>query len=264
MSASVSSDPPSVHLEGTDKIHRLLRLQEYLQADTELGMRLERTPGDAELHYLQGVSHYLQNRAGPAQTYLEQAVRLDSSHLDALICLSILLNDQGMYAAAEKLFQKAQQTTQRPPAGRPLSENHRLNRRFARRHLETATLYEQHQRLTEAREEMARAAALSQPNPEIELRLALLTARQGFTGRAIQELVQLKREYPDFIPARLQLGLILFTQEKIIEAEAEWEEARRLHPEHPDADTFLRMSQYLQNGRAGGSLSKAPGAELSP
>ena len=203
MSASVSSDPPSVHLEGTDKIHRLLRLQEYLQADTELGMRLERTPGDAELHYLQGVSHYLQNRAGPAQTYLEQAVRLDSSHLDALICLSILLNDQGMYAAAEKLFQKAQQTTQRPPAGRPLSENHRLNRRFARRHLETATLYEQHQRLTEAREEMARAAALSQPNPEIELRLALAHRQAGLHGTGHSGTRSVEARIPGFHPGPL-------------------------------------------------------------
>ena len=59
----------------------------------------------------------------------------------------------------------------------------------------------------------------------------------------MQELQQLKREHPHFSPARIQLGLLHYSQGNLLDAELEWESVFQLEPKNREAQDYLQMSK---------------------
>src|SRR5207248_9674227 len=98
-----------------------------------------------------------------------------------------------------------------------------IDRKFAVKHLEMADLYFRYRRYDEAIEEYSKAALLDPTALDIRIRRAKAYAKKGFLTRAMQELQQLKGEAPHYLPARIQLGLLHYSQGNILDAELEWE-----------------------------------------
>lgn len=221
------------------QIQDLLTRREFVQAENLIDERLRENPSSADGHYLKGVLHYFQGQMSKTIDEMKEALSLDPRHTDASICLSVLYNDIGKYDDAKKIFEQANQSVTSKSTG----DDVEVDRKFAVKHLEIADLYFRYRRYDEAIEEYSKSAALDPATFDIRIRRAKAYAKKGFLTRAMQDLQQLKHEQPTYIPARLQLGLLHYSQGGILEAELEWESVLTLDPSHREALAYLDMAK---------------------
>ena len=232
---------------GSDqRIQSLLSEKRWDEAEAVAEGRIKAEPESADAHYLLGVTHYFQGRLGPTIQCLQHALRIDPRHTDAAICLSVLLNDIGKYEEAKLVFDHANQSV----AHRQSNAEAEIDRKFSVKHLELADLYFRYRRYDEAIDEYTKAAALDPGNLTVRIRRAKTFSRKGYVSRAMQELEQLRNENPGFIPARIQLGLLHYSQGNQLDAELEWESVLKLSPNHPEASSYLEMSREETNKRS--------------
>ena len=133
----------------------------------------------------------------------------------------MIYNDIGKYDDAKKIFHVANQALQLKRPGADYS----LDRKFALKHIELGDLYFKYHRYDEALEDYAKAISLDPALLEVRIKIAKSFAKKGFTTRSIQELTQLRKEHPEYVQARIQLGLMYFSLGNIIDAQLEWENA---------------------------------------
>lgn len=221
------------------QLQDFLKRREYAQAEALIREWLEREPESADAYYHIGVLYYFQGQPGKAIEGLRKALSFDSKHTDAAICLSVILNDIGKYEEAKQVFEKANQSVAHQRSG----DDKEVDRKFAVKHLELADLYFRYRRYDESIEEYAKAALLDSTVLDIRIRLAKAYAKKGFVTRAMQELQQLKNEHQEFIPARIQLGLLHFSQGNVLDAELEWESVLQIQSENREAIAYLEMAK---------------------
>lgn len=221
------------------QIQSLLTQKRWTEAEQASLSQARRDPANADSHYLLGVSQYFQGKLGPAVASLKKSLELDPRHTDAAICLSVLLNDIGRYDDARQVFEQANQAV----AHRQSASERSVDRKFAVKHLELADLYFRYRRYDEAIEEYSKAASLDSGSLEIRIRRAKAYSRKGYVSRAMQELEQLRNEKPSFTPARIQLGLLHYSQGNQLDAELEWETVLKTDPTNREARSYLEMSR---------------------
>ncbi len=224
-------------------IQDLLQNREFEKAESLIRVRLAQEPQGADVHYLMGVLNYFQGKIGPTVEYLKKSLAIDPHHTDAAICLSVLYNDIGKYDEAKSVFEVANQSVAHKRTGQDLG----IDRKFAVKHLELADLYFRYRRYDEAIEEYAKSASLDPTALDIRIRLAKAYAKKGFLSRAMQELKQLKHEQPRFIPARIQLGLLHYSQGNVLDAELEWESITEIDPKDREALAYLQMAKKARS-----------------
>jgi tetratricopeptide (TPR) repeat protein len=221
------------------QLQDFLKRREYPKAEALIQTWIQREPESADAFYHFGVLYYFQGQPGKAIEALRKALHYESKHTDAAICLSVVLNDIGKYDEAKQVFEKANQSVAHQRSGDDLESN----RKFAVKHLELADLYFRYRRHDEAIEEYSKAALLDSTLLDIRIRLAKVYSKKGFVTRALQELQQLKNEHQDFIPARIQLGLLHYSQGNVLDAELEWEGVLQKQPAHREAVAYLEMAK---------------------
>jgi tetratricopeptide (TPR) repeat protein len=221
------------------RIQDLLSRRDFRQAEALIQSKLNAEPDSPDAHYLLGVSNYFQGKLGQTIEHLRRALSIDPQHTDAAICLSVLYNDIGKYEEAKKVFEQANQSVAHHKTGDPLG----IDAKFAVKHLELADLYFRYRRYDEAIEEYARAAVLDPSVLDVRIRLARAYAKKGFLTRAMQELQQLKREQPHYLPPRIQLGLLHYSQGNLLDAELEWEGVLDIEPANREALAYLEMAK---------------------
>ena len=226
-----------------ERIQALLMSRQFDEAKPVIDTKISREPDAPDGYYLLGVYHYLQGDLGPTIENLKRALEIDPRHTDAAICLSVLYNDIGRYDDAKKVFEQANQSV----AHRRNSDELGVDRKFAVKHLELADLYFRYRRYDESIEEYGKAASLDATALDIRIRRAKAFAKKGFLTRAMQELDVLKKEHPEFIPARIQLGLLHYSQGNLLDAELEWEAVAQLEPTHREALAYLEMARQSRN-----------------
>lgn len=231
---------PSLNIKSSDReIQDLLSRREFSQAETLIRDRLKKDPHSPDGHYLLGVMYYFQGQVGHTVENLKKALSIDPRHTDAAICLSVLFNDIGKYDDAKKVFEQANQSV----VHKQNSGDLRIDRKFAVKHLELADLYFRYRRYDEAIEEYGKAAHLDPSTLDIRIRRAKAYAKKGFLTRSMQELQQLKRENSEYLPARIQLGLLHYSQGNILDAELEWESVMTIDSKNREAQAYLQMAK---------------------
>ena len=224
------------------KIQDLLSRRQFGEAETMIRQRLQNDPESADAYYLLGVMHYFQGQIGATVENLRHALSIDPRHTDAAICLSVLLNDVGKYDDAKRVFEQANQSV----AHRRGSGDLGIDKKFAVKHLELADLYFRYRRYDESIEEYGKAAMLDPSTFDIRIRRAKAYAKKGFLTRAMQELQQLKAENQKYIPARIQLGLLHYSQSNVLDAELEWEGVIEIEPNNREARAYLEMAKQAR------------------
>ena len=225
------------------QIQSHLTRREFSEAQQMIQQKLEAEPTSADAYYLKGVLHYFQGQISDTIENLKRSLALDPRHTDAAICLSVLLNDIGKYDDAKRIFEGANQSVIHKNASGDLG----IDKKFAVKHLELADLYFRYRRYDEAIEEYSKAAILDPTHAEIKIRRAKAFAKKGFVSRAIQELELIRNQQPSYAPARIQLGLLHYSQGNGLDAELEWEAVLKDHPDHQEAKTYLQMSMRDRN-----------------
>jgi tetratricopeptide (TPR) repeat protein len=223
-------------------VQDLLGKKDFRAAEILIEQVLSREPDHADALYFSGVSAYLQGQLGPSIEKLKRCLEVDAQHTDAAICLSVLYNDIGRYPEAKRVFDQANQSVVHKRTGDDLD----IDRKFSVKHLELADLYFRYRRYDEAIEEYQKAAVLDPQHLEIRIRHAKAVAKKGYITRAMQELQQLKTEHSEYIPARIQLGLLHYSQSNLLDAELEWESVLQIEPVNREALAYLEMSRQAR------------------
>lgn len=229
---------PSGPFPTNQQIQDLLSQKEFTKAEIYIRQKMKNDPQNPDAYYLLGVMYYFQGQVPLTVENLRKALSLDPRHTDAAICLSVLYNDIGKYEEAKRVFEQANQSVAFKRGG----DNLRVDKLFAVKHLELADLYFRYRRYDEAIEEYSKAARLDPLTLDIRIRRAKAYAKKGFLTRSIQELQQIKREHPQYIPARIQLGLLHYSQGNILDAELEWENVKVIDPNNREAQAYLTMA----------------------
>lgn len=214
--------------EGNYKIAEPL-LQQLLMADA-------RNP---EVFHMMATIFYDQGKFNKAIKTFRRALEIDPTYTDASVGLSIILNDIGRYEEGRKVFVDAQEAL----AKKSTDADPYIQEKLATKHDELGELYFQYKRYDEALEQYTRALGLSTRKAELKMKVVECFVKKDDEGRAMKELKTLVQEFPQFIPARLKLGLLYFNQKNTLAAVEQWESVLLRDPDHPVAQKYLQMAQ---------------------
>ncbi len=171
----------------------------------------------------------------------KRALEIDPTYTDASVGLSIILNDLGRYDEGKKVFHDAKQILDK----KKNSSDPYIEEKIASKHEELADLYFQYQRFNESLEQLLKAQSLTSRKAEVTLRIADCFVKMNDAGKAIRELKNLIREYPQFNQARMKLGQIYYNNNNLAEATEQWENVLLRDPKHIEALKNLKMAQAV-------------------
>jgi tetratricopeptide (TPR) repeat protein len=170
----------------------------------------------------------------------ERALNLDPFHTEAAIALSSLYNDVGRYKEGASIYFKAKKRLDRTLPG----HDPRINQSLAQRHYELGLLYMRFERFQEAHHEFAKALNLEPDNVSNSVQMAKCLAKAGDKEGAVHLLKKTLETNPKSTEAKIQLGILFHSQQKLKEAHREWQEALSLDPESKSAQMYLSMLEY--------------------
>jgi tetratricopeptide (TPR) repeat protein len=186
---------------------------------------------------------HIKGEIGKAIKGFNKVLSIDPNHTDASISLSVLYNDIGHYESAKKVFEQASERVKsKSVPGLGIQDKH-INNKFSSKHYELAELYMSYDRYDEALFEYNKTTSLNPENFEAKIKVAKVYAKKGFMGKAFDELRTLKNENPDYLPARLALGILFYGNGNILEAQTEWEKVLSKEPTHAEAAMYLNLSR---------------------
>jgi tetratricopeptide (TPR) repeat protein len=192
-----------------------------------------------EVFHMMATIYYDQGKFNKAIKTFRRALEIDPTYTDASVGLSIILNDLGRYEEGKKVFVDAQEAL----AKKSTESDPYIQEKLATKHDELGELYFQYKRYDEALEQYFKALSLSTRKAELKMKIVECFHKKDDDTRATKELKLLVQEYPQFIPARLKLGLMYFNAKKTVEAVQQWETVLLRDPEHPVAMRYLQMAQ---------------------
>ena len=79
------------------------------------------------------------------------------------------------------------------------------------------------------------------------MRIAEVMVQMGNSERAIKDLKSLVAEYPQFLPAKNKLGVILYNDGRTREAGDQWESVLMRDPNNPEAIRYLKQLGSLRD-----------------
>lgn len=211
----------------------------YLMAEPLLQQLILQGTRNPEVYQMLATIFYDKGQFSKAIKTFRRALEIDPTYTDASVGLSIILNDLGKYDEGKKVFVEAQEVLEK----KSNKSDPFVDERLASKHEELGDLYFQYKRHPEALEQLLKALKLSTRKPEITMRLAEVYAQMGEHERAIKDLKNLIREYPQLSSARLKLGLILYNRNRVAEAVEQWENILVRDPRNPEALRYIRMAQ---------------------
>ncbi len=210
----------------------------YKVAEPILNQLILQNSRNAEIYQMLATISYDKGQFNKAIRTFKRALEIDPTYTDASVGLSIILNDLGKYDEGKQVFEEAQKLLDRK-SGKMDSY---VEEKLASKHEELADIYFQYKYFSESLEQLFRAQKLTTRKAEIAMRIAECHVKLGDSDRAIRELKALIREYPQFIPARLKLGVIYYNLNNLAEATEQWENILLRDPKHSEANQYLRMA----------------------
>lgn len=211
----------------------------YRIAESLLNQVLLADGKNPEVFQMLATIYYDHGKFNKAIKTFRRALEVDPTYTDAAVGLSIILNDLGKYEEGRKVFVEAQAVLARKTSdGDPY-----IQEKLASKHDELGEMYFQYKRYDEALEQYNKALGLSTRKAELKMKVVECLSKLEDTNQAFRELRLLVQEFPQFVPARLKLGLLLFNAKKVVEAVEQWENILLRDPEHPVALRYLQMAQ---------------------
>lgn len=194
----------------------------------------------AEAFHLLGLVYSKKGKFKKAILALEKALALDPFHTDAAIALSSLYNDTGRYKEGAGVFQKTKKRLERTLPG----YDPKINFGLAVKHVELGNLYVRYERFNEAYHEFSKAYALDAENTFSCIQMAKCLSKTGDKEGGIVLLQKALDKEPKNAEARIQLGILYHSQQRLRDAYKEWQEALALEPENKSAQMYLSMFEY--------------------
>jgi len=211
--------------------------RDYVAALADFREVLERRPDYADIRHLSGLCLCFLGQPETALTEFDRALALNPAYVEAHLNRAISLNDLGRYDEAQQAFDQATRHEQ-AVGGRFLAA---VSARLANAHAGIGDLYAAAQAHAEASEQYRRALTLRPRFLDIRNKLAESLLAMGEYETAALELETVLDTNPDFVSARLNLGLVHHRTGDRARAAAEWERARSVAPGHPQVRAYQSM-----------------------
>ena len=215
---------------------------EYTKAQKILSDLIDEDPKCVDAYFYLANIFHLNGEIGKAIKAFNKVLSLDPNHTDASISLSVLYNDIGRYEEAKKIFEVAGERVKSPGQGKGLEDKH-VNKKFALKHFELAEMYMSYNRFDEALFEYNKSVGLDPENLDARVKVAKVYAKKGFVSKAFEELRRVKNEHPSYMPARIALGVLHYSNGSILEAQSEWEKVLIKNPGNEEAHMYLNLSK---------------------
>jgi tetratricopeptide (TPR) repeat protein len=200
---------------------------------------IEIEPNSIDAYFYLGNIFHIKGSVGKAIKAFNKVLELDPGHTDASISLSVLLNDIGKYEQAKSVFDKAKDIVKNIESR---VEDPHIEKKFATKHYELAELYSTYSRFDEALAEYQKVLSLDPQMLETHLKIAKIYAKKGYSNKAFEVLRKLKSDHPNFIPTRVALGLLHYSNGNVVEANKEWEMALEKDPSNQELQMYLNIS----------------------
>ena len=211
----------------------------YKIAEPLLNQMIMQNTRNPEVFQMLATISYDKGQFNKAIKTFKRALEIDPTYTDASVGLSIILNDLGRYEEGRKIFEEAQGLLDK----RKGQSDPFLDEKLASKHEELADLYFQYKRYSESLEQLFKAQKLSSRKAEITMRITECFVKTGDFDKAVKDLRGLIREYPQFLPARMKLGILFYNMNNLAEATEQWESILAREPGHAEAKRHLRMAQ---------------------
>ena len=191
----------------------------------------------AETFYLLGQVYVKKGKFKKGALAFERATALDPFHTDAAIALSGLFNDLGRYKEGADVFSK---TKRRLGAHQP-GFDPRINQTLAEQHYALGLSYMRFERFQEAHHEFTKALNLGPDNSLYAIQMAKCLSKSGDKEGAADLLRKTLQKSPKNVEAKVQMGVLHWSNGKLNDAHREWSESIALDPNNKTAQMYLSM-----------------------
>jgi tetratricopeptide (TPR) repeat protein len=227
-----------------DRLRQLITLgrehyqaREYDKAEKYLSQVVTEHRGFADIFNMLGVIYHSQGRFQQAQESFEESLKINPNYTEAALNLAVTYNDLGKYAQAREVYTKAiARSRAQPRSLDPFAKG-----KIANMHADLGSAYHGIGFYPESIREYQKALELCPTFVDLRTRLAGVYRDMGDAGAAQRELGIVKTTNPKFIPARVALGLVLFSLGRRDDAIREWEAVLAMEPTHKAAAVYLHM-----------------------
>lgn len=225
------------------------RAGEFDKAEPFLLDVLTQHDGFADVHNMIGVIRHQRGQTEVASTSFERALAINPRYTEAALNLSVCLNELGRYEEAKKAYGQA--SGERAKGGdAPLAHASQAGElddfvrgKIANLHAEVGAAYEAVGMNTAAVAEYRKALELCPTFADIRTRLGTTLRDSDQLDEAIDELTALRESAPDYLPARLQLGVALWSAGRKDDARKEWEFVLSKDENNRSAKVYLAMQE---------------------
>lgn len=221
----------------------------YDQAEALLDQVLAATKEFADVHNMLGVIYHHQGKFGRALEAFQEALKLNPNYTEACLNLAVTYNDLGMYNEARAVYARARHGGAPVPDARKTRDDHPIDPfvrgKLANLHAELGAVYFDLLQYAAAAEEYRKALALRGDFPDVRTALAKSLREMGRKEEALAELLEAKKQRPNYLDAGIQLGVTYYSLGKNAEARAEWQRVLEQDPQNPRAKMFLRLVSQM-------------------
>ncbi|MES2306147.1 MAG: tetratricopeptide repeat protein [Gemmatimonadota bacterium] len=195
----------------------------------------------ADVYHLRGLSLSLLDRPDEALEAFDSALALNGRYVEAHLHRGLVLNQVGRNEEAAAAFAAAAASEGPPVAGVPAH----LASRLANEHAHLGELYADGGLLADAVREYRRAVDLGPAFLDIRLRLSRLLIEVGNPLEAREILEKILGDRPDWIDARVQLGLARYLAGDTAGARDIWRAAQDVRPDVERVAAYLAMVERI-------------------
>src|SRR6476660_1041666 len=184
--------------------------REYAEAEPILIQIVREHQGFADMFNMLGVIHHGHGRFTQAQEMFEHALEINPAYTEAALNLAVTYNDRGKYEKAREVYSRIKVG----PHGTSQGLDPFARGKIANMHADVGQAYHDAGLVREAIGEFEKATALCPDFADL-------------------------RTKPDYVPARLQLGVILLALGDSKGAEQHWQHVISIEPDNSQAKMYL-------------------------
>jgi tetratricopeptide (TPR) repeat protein len=200
-----------------------------------------------DLFHILGLIHHQYGDFDRAVEWFEKGLAINPSYTEALLSLSITLNEVGRYEEAKDAYRRANASIA-PPSRESQAQGNLFRGRIANLHAELADLYQALGQFEDAIREYRQSLVVAPAFPDLRLRLAAALRETGRLEEALAETSQVVAEHPDNVSALTQRGIVFFLLGRRDDARGDWEAALFREPLNKLVQLYLNT---LERGAPG-------------
>lgn len=225
---------------------RAFEEKDFFRAERVLREAIGSGASYSDLHYILGLIYHQWGKLHLAVDYFEKALELNPSYTEALLSLSITLNDMGRYEEAKTVYRRASESVEVAGKSTPGGI---FRGRIANLHAELGELYLALGRNEDAILEYRKALAAAPEYPDLHVRMVVALREAGRTAEGLEEAEKVLAGHPGNVPARIQQGILFYLSGDQASARRTWEEALFRDPTNKLVQLYLNMLDRESTGK---------------